>query len=532
MRFLLIAQGRLLAGLLVLFLESAVSGAPANDNFADRIQLHATTERFDVSLLGSTIEANELLSGSESGGGSVWWTWTAVSNGVVDIGPISPPSIVGGVQVFHSSPGAMPTDSERILWGGLFNNGAFPVILGQTYAIRIFGSSTQQQTAQYELSLRLTPANDHFVNRTILPPNAELFLGSVYGATAEGSESEATVWWAWTPAISGHAAIQYTSENSPAEFFTMVVWRGNSWEQMYNETNLVTFMGLRSRASMYFPISASQPYAIRLSGYSITNVTHAFKISTISGAGLLTQPQDAVVKSGGATYFHVYTPGIDNTNVTWQLNGAEITNVYGATLPVFNANATNAGIYRAIVKNGGITTLSREATLAVQAEVAMPMKIFRHPDSEYYINFGMEGPFGTFYELQMSLDLESWTRVDNQSLFNPFLGPWLVSAPEPPFAMLRYTTDSSTRNWFFRRYFRAVRMGDFREACIVNLRRQQLALEDYRIRLKPAFGSLVPTEQVDKYFSPSELPRCPQGGVYTYSYPETLPTCSVAGHTL
>ena len=58
---------------------------PGNDNFANRIAILGAVKTVTASSLFATREANEPLHAGNAGGHSIWWTWTAPSNGTYAI---------------------------------------------------------------------------------------------------------------------------------------------------------------------------------------------------------------------------------------------------------------------------------------------------------------------------------------------------------------------------------------------------------------------------------------------------------------
>src|SRR5262245_14242055 len=74
--------------MIVLFIGSVILQAqtpiPDNDNFATRIPLFGSNPTATGNNTGATFELNE-PDLSFLGGKSVWWTWTAPSNGSVTI---------------------------------------------------------------------------------------------------------------------------------------------------------------------------------------------------------------------------------------------------------------------------------------------------------------------------------------------------------------------------------------------------------------------------------------------------------------
>jgi hypothetical protein len=517
---------KLLLAVAFILLGRTALAAPANDSFAERIQLVGTNVNFTVTLAGAEADTG--------GYGGVWWEWMAISNGIVTIDPTLPVALDAWMTISRaSSPVTMPTGADQVYFGELFRSVSFVAKAGEIYLIAVRGLAYQQQTAQFELALRFSPANDHFDDRFILPSNIDEFSGSAYGASYEYAggvyASFGSVWWKWTPNVSGFAAIRHVTANRGYDELT--IWPARSWEEITYENEIARTMPL---GSIYFPITANQEYAIRLAGNNRTNFTHRFAVTMISGPGFLTQPQDQTVAPGGATIFHVYTPGIPSTNVTWELNGVEIPGAYGPAYPVANANATNVGAYRAVAKIGGVATYSQQASLSLTADVPMPMRVWRKPEDPEAILFGIEGNFGMYHVLESSSDLVNWEPVNNQHLPGWPNGPWLVSTSLVVMEAypLRYLPEAGATAPSYRGFFRARRAGIFKNACTMNLRRIYLAKEDYRIQHQLGPGFLLPADGVNQYFSESLLPRCPEGGTYTYNAGGTPPTCTLLGHTL
>src|SRR6266567_9506169 len=61
------------------------AAGPANDNFSNRITLTGTNVAITGSNVGATREMGEPAHAGNPGGQSVWWSWTAPTNGEVVI---------------------------------------------------------------------------------------------------------------------------------------------------------------------------------------------------------------------------------------------------------------------------------------------------------------------------------------------------------------------------------------------------------------------------------------------------------------
>src|SRR2546427_238498 len=73
--------------LTVALLRSAIpaSAAPANDNFGSAIPLSGLVVTTTGSNVGASKERSEPSHGGNSGGASVWWTWTSPDNGLATV---------------------------------------------------------------------------------------------------------------------------------------------------------------------------------------------------------------------------------------------------------------------------------------------------------------------------------------------------------------------------------------------------------------------------------------------------------------
>jgi hypothetical protein len=74
-----------LLALLLCASSSAVMAQPANDNFANRAAIIGTNAGISGSIAGATFQTGEPFILAVSSGQTAWWTWTAPSNGVVQL---------------------------------------------------------------------------------------------------------------------------------------------------------------------------------------------------------------------------------------------------------------------------------------------------------------------------------------------------------------------------------------------------------------------------------------------------------------
>jgi uncharacterized repeat protein (TIGR02543 family) len=226
----------------IVCLAASVQGAiPDNDNFATRIPLSGTS----VTTTGSNMEATREIGEPDpnaTGGRSVWWTWTAPTNGYLTI-TTAGSSFDTMVTVFT---GSSVTNLALVAFNDTEDAAAivsFNVTAGTAYQIAVDGTDSDLlpvNRARGSISLQLTlgspqapPPNDSFANRLQLAgSHISNITGSNLGATKEPGEpfhadviGEKTVWWTWIAPASGGLTL---NSHSSAIDTVMAVYTGNS----------------------------------------------------------------------------------------------------------------------------------------------------------------------------------------------------------------------------------------------------------------------------------------------------------------
>jgi hypothetical protein len=217
---------------------------PVNDNFAQRIVLSATTTNWVADNSGATTELGEVLPGGASGR-TLWWSWTAPTNGTVLIGStgfsaaattatptaipavaatkgVSPNDIIitgpgwgppgpttgpllavylnnciSNLSLCASNSGWFPTFEEINPTNGIITyNGEwyvlpslnFPVTQGQTYQISLDGVNGSFGSTSIAFSFSpapVPPANDNFAAAAIISGSTLTITGTTVGATSQ-----------------------------------------------------------------------------------------------------------------------------------------------------------------------------------------------------------------------------------------------------------------------------------------------------------------------------------------------------------
>ncbi|HET6998890.1 MAG TPA: hypothetical protein VFI03_09890 [Solirubrobacterales bacterium] len=196
-----------------------LSGRPDNDDFTSAFELPA----YPMTAGGSTTfagkQSGEPSHAGDSGGHSVWFSWTAPANGPMGItacgrGGVNTllavytgaavntlSSVASNDDVAAKPPNGLcesPRDSEVV----------FDAVAGTTYLIAV---DTKNGEGRFSLGFQPAPANDDFAEPTVLSGPLPLF-GSPLTKLASKQSGEPdhagdpgghSVWFSWTPASSG-----------------------------------------------------------------------------------------------------------------------------------------------------------------------------------------------------------------------------------------------------------------------------------------------------------------------------------------
>jgi len=189
---------------------SETAPMPPNDNFANRSLLSSSSRlTLQANNAAATKEPGEPAHAGNSGGKSLWWSWTAPTNGFLNLTTTNSSfdtllAVYTGNTVAGLQPVASDAGSPSIV--------RFPVVAGTAYQIAVDGKDGASGSVCLSLTLSAEP-NDDFANRLpltgyptvfgsnvnatlepdelLIPPNPEIFLHTDAG----GSRS---VWWSWT----------------------------------------------------------------------------------------------------------------------------------------------------------------------------------------------------------------------------------------------------------------------------------------------------------------------------------------------
>ncbi len=196
-----------------------------NDSFTNATPISGTSIRAGGSNVGATKESGEPNHAGVAGGDSVWWSWTAPSNGTLTITTAGSTfdtllAVYTGSVVSNLT--AVASNDNDPNGGASSRVTITNVAAGTSYAIAVDGSLGAAGTITLNLDLTVSPppANDNFTNRIAISGTAAVVTGSNVGATEESGEpghanypGRHSVWWSWTAPSSGPITMTTTGSS-------------------------------------------------------------------------------------------------------------------------------------------------------------------------------------------------------------------------------------------------------------------------------------------------------------------------------
>ena len=215
-----------------------LTAPPSNDAFTNALVVADAPYLAFASNQGASVEPGEPAHAGQTGGRSVWWTWTAMESLTYSIttagsdfdtllGVYQGTDVGTLVQVAANDDADAGTPTSRLVLNAT---------AGQTYHIAVDGKNGEFGSIVFEIST--PPDNDAFADSA---PFIDFDTGSSVGASKEnleplhgGDPGGKSVWWTWTAPTS--AVFTLTTDGS--DFDTLLgVYQGSE------VTNLVILAG-------------------------------------------------------------------------------------------------------------------------------------------------------------------------------------------------------------------------------------------------------------------------------------------------
>jgi hypothetical protein len=251
-------------------LEVRPAQPPLNDDFANRIPLAGAPVTTAGSNHDATREPGEPSLTTSMTRASVWWSWTAPSNGVFAVDTIDS-TFPAGLGIFQGN------DLHQLVRigaglggksGGFDTSVRFHATAGTTYQISVDGEEGTRGNLNLTIRPARPPSNDDFVNRTLLTGTNVTVECSNVDATREPGErfhgfepGGGTVWWSWTAPFNGSVLVRAEQPGFP---LALSIYTGTTLSTLTYVVRDVVGGGARfnATAGMTYQIVMDSPYGV------------------------------------------------------------------------------------------------------------------------------------------------------------------------------------------------------------------------------------------------------------------------------
>jgi len=222
--------------------STAIAAPPANDDFANGTVLNGNTASDSVSNVEATKESNESHHAGDPGGLSVWWKWTAPSDGLLSVStatsidefgaPLDTVLAIYTGSTVDNLTSVASNDQDSTGSGTSFAQAL--VTSGVSYRIAVDSSASFGDPIGGTINLALTfdgsGNNDHLAARTVLTGTHSSVSATNLGASRESGEAThggtgvASLWWEWTSPFDG--PVTFSTEGSSIDTL-MAIYDGS-----------------------------------------------------------------------------------------------------------------------------------------------------------------------------------------------------------------------------------------------------------------------------------------------------------------
>jgi len=223
-------------------LNAAVAASPANNNFAARQAVSGESTTVYGLNIGATKETGEPAHAGNSGGKSIWYSWTAPRSGMVEVTTAKSITTSGvswntllAVYTGTSLPllvlVASNNDSGIVDDGTATSRLLFNATAGSVYQIAVDGYNGAAGLVR--LAIECAPPNDNLAAAYNLNGPTIAFSGTTLGASKEASEPShagqaggRSLWWSWRAPKTGTVVL--TTAGSTFDTI-LAVYTGSSY---------------------------------------------------------------------------------------------------------------------------------------------------------------------------------------------------------------------------------------------------------------------------------------------------------------
>lgn len=305
---------------------TALSSATAstNDNFASGAALAGATAEVVGNSIAATREAGEPNHSDATGGGSLWWKWTAPANGTLSLTTTGSTFDTLLAVYTGGAVGALTRISSDDDSGGDYTSALTTnVVAGATYAIAVDGYAGASGRVRLALTFTGTgtrPVNDSFASRTVLSGATASITAANDSSSKEpgepnhaGSSGGNSVWWSWT--APGDGDVSLSTEGSSFDT-VLAVYTGPTLGSL-TLVGADDDSGANSTSTLSFPVRSGTTYQIAVDGYGPATGRIALYL-TFAGAGnvsttdrprLINVATRGLASSGSSTLIAGFTIG-------------------------------------------------------------------------------------------------------------------------------------------------------------------------------------------------------------------------------
>ncbi|MBE0543181.1 MAG: immunoglobulin domain-containing protein [Verrucomicrobia bacterium] len=342
-----------------------------NDAFTNRLVITGMTNTLFGTNAVATKEASEPLHAGITGGKSVWWTWTAPTNGTVIVDTIGSSFNTLLAVYTGTSVSALSTVASDDNSGGNFASKlTFSASAGTTYQVAVDGYFGASGNIVLHVQQIPPPANDLFANRVTILGMTNTVNGSNSGATKEASEPNhagnaggKSVWWTWTAPTNGTVIV----DTIGSSFNTLLaVYTGGSVASL-SPVASDDQSGGNNTSKLTFNPTTGTTYQIAVDGSSGASGAVILNLKEIpnSAPAITTQPQSRAVPAGSNVTFSVTATGTLPLKYQWRRDEVNIGSATNTSYIIVGAQTNHAGAYSVMVSNSYGSVTSAVAVLTV-----------------------------------------------------------------------------------------------------------------------------------------------------------------------
>lgn len=285
-------------------LDRLLSGGdtrPFNDDFSARARLSGELIQARASSTDATLEAGEPAAGSGASS-SVWWTWTATTNGIVNIDTQGSAFDTLLSVYTGSSLGSLALVAANDDAGGLGTSSVtFVAQAGTAYQIAVAGKGG---TGLVLLTLGSVPANDDFANAALLTDRNPIVTATNAKASSQAGEPahasrtpRRSLWYRWVaPTTARYHAAAASAQLNPI----VAVYTGTalgSLTPIASDVSTATDAETKSAIASFDAVAGtSYAFAVDSAALGTTEINGEFTF-TVTDAAWIARTDDSITSS-------------------------------------------------------------------------------------------------------------------------------------------------------------------------------------------------------------------------------------------